>query len=138
MHSPSYRPVPFHLDRYPEEEMRRRALAFRELMNRRRSVRYFSDEPVQQALIEQAIRTAGTAPSGAHMQPWTFVAINDPAVKHRIRVAAEAEERTSYEGRMSEEWLQALATIGTTWEKPFLETVPWIVVIFDRLYGLDE
>jgi nitroreductase len=108
------------------------------MMNRRRSVRYFSDEPVRQALIEQAIRTAGTAPSGAHMQPWTFVAINDPAVKHRIRVAAEAEERTSYEGRMSEEWLQALAPIGTTWEKPFLETVPWIVVCFARLYGLDE
>lgn len=117
-------------------EMEQRATAFYELMNRRRSVRFFSDQPVPQHLIEQAIRTAGTAPSGAHRQPWRFVAISDPDLKHEIRVAAEKEEYESYNSRMNEEWLEALAPIGTTWEKPFLETVPWIVVCFAESYGI--
>lgn len=117
--------------------MRERADAFYDMMDRRRSVRFFSDESVPRKLIERAIQTAGTAPSGAHKQPWTFVAVSDPILKHRIRVAAEEEEKESYEERMSEEWLQALAPIGTTWEKPFLETVPWLVVCFAQHYGLD-
>lgn len=124
--------------RFPEPEMQRRSASFYEEMNRRRSVRFFSDQAVDRRLIENAIRTAGTAPSGAHRQPWRFVAINDPAIKHEVRVAAEKEEKESYEERMSEEWLQALAPIGTTWQKPFLETVPWIVVCFAELYGMDE
>ncbi len=128
--------IPFELERHPESEMSNRARSFYELMDRRRSVRFFSDEPVPKSLIEQAIKTASTAPSGAHMQPWTFVAISDPAVKREIRIAAEKEEKESYDGRMSEEWLQALAPIGTTWEKPFLETVPWIVVCFAQSFGL--
>ncbi|MEM6646421.1 MAG: nitroreductase family protein, partial [Bacteroidota bacterium] len=120
------------------DAMRERADAFYALMNRRRSVRFFSDQPVPQHLIEQAIRTAGTAPSGAHREPWRFVAVSDPALKREIRIAAEKEEYESYHGRMNQEWLDALAPIGTDWHKPFLETVPWIVVCFAELYGLDE
>lgn len=103
----------------------------------RRSVRDFSPEPVPREIIEIAMRCASTAPSGAHRQPWTFVAVADPAVKHAIRVAAEAEERENYEGgRMSAEWLAALAPLGTDWRKPFLETAPWLVVLFEQAYGV--
>ena len=95
----------------------------------------FSADPVPRQLIELAIRTASTAPSGAHQQPWTFVAVSDAAMKRRIRVAAEAEEKRSYEGRMSEEWLAALEPFGTDEHKPYLETVPWIVVLFEQIHG---
>ncbi len=111
---------------------------FYEFMNARRSVRFFSDREVPRSMIELAIRTASTAPSGAHHQPWTFVAVSDPAIKKQIRLAAEAEEKKSYAGRMPPEWLAALSPIGTTWEKPFLETVPWIVVAFEQRHGLNE
>jgi len=117
--------------------MLRRGRAFHEEMDRRRSVRCFSPDPVPRELIELAIRTASTAPSGAHRQPWKFVAVSDPALKREIRIAAEAEEYESYAGgRMPPEWLEALAPLGTHWEKPFLETVPWIVVVFEELYAL--
>ena len=109
---------------------------FRE-MDARRSVRDFSDRPVPRCLVELAIRTASTAPSGAHMQPWTFAAVSDPDLKRQIRHAAEAEERASYGGRMSDEWLDALAPLGTDWQKPFLETAPWLVVLFAQRTGLD-
>ena len=122
----------------PPDETRRRAESFFELMDRRRSLRHFSGEPVPRELIETAIRTASTAPSGAHRQPWQFVVVGDPGIKHQIRVAAEAEERKSYEERMPDEWLQALAPLGVDWHKPFLEIVPWIVVVFEELYGFDE
>jgi iodotyrosine deiodinase len=123
--------VPYAPPRLAEEEMRRRAGAFFAEMNARRSVRHFSPDPVPRDLIELAIRTASTAPSGAHRQPWRFVAVSDPETKRRIRVAAEEEERRSYEGgRMSAEWLEALAPLGTDWRKPFLEVVPWIVGLF--------
>ena len=118
------------------EESRRRGHARFETLDQRRSVRHFLADPVPRELVETAIRIASTAPSGAHMQPWTFVAISDPAMKARIREAAEEEERRSYEGRMSEEWLEALAPIGTDWNKPYLETVPWIVVLFAQRYGV--
>jgi iodotyrosine deiodinase len=130
--------VPLDSEALPPEEMAARAEAFFREMDRRRSVRDFSDRPVPRALIEWAIRTASTAPSGAHKQPWTFVAVSDPAAKRRIREAAEAEERASYGGRMSEEWLEALAPLGTTWEKPFLETAPWLVVLFAQRTGVGE
>lgn len=108
-------------------------------MERRRSVRMFSDEPVPRSLIEAAIRTASSAPSGAHMQPWTFVAVSNPAIKATIRKAAEQEEFESYEGgRMPEEWREALAPLGTDWRKPFLETAPWLVVAFAQSYGFHE
>ncbi len=124
--------------RHAPDETRRRADSFFELMDRRRSVRDFSAEPVPRELIETAVRTASTAPSGAHRQPWRFVVIGDPDIKHRIRVAAEVEERKSYEQRMPDEWLEALAPLSTDWHKPFLEIVPWIVVVFEELFGFDE
>ncbi len=133
-----YPQIPFSIQEHAPEEMAARAEAFYEEMNRRRSVRFFSGRSVPQDLIEQAILTASTAPSGAHRQPWRFVAVNDPALKHEIRVAAEKEERESYESRMSDEWLEALAPLGTDWQKPFLETVPWLVVCFAESYGIDE
>lgn len=103
----------------------------------RRSVRDFSDRPVPRRLIELAVEAASTAPSGAHRQPWTFVLVGDPIVKRRIREAAEEEERQNYlGGRMNQEWQDALEPLGTDWQKPFLETVPWIVVVFEQRYGL--
>jgi len=108
---------------------------FLELMERRRSVRLFSNEPVDVSLIELAVATASTAPSGAHKQPWTFVATNDPSLKSEIRAAAEEEERVNYlENRMNEEWQEALAPIGTDYHKEFLEVAPWIVVLFEQRY----
>ncbi len=106
------------------------ACRFFEVMNRRRSVREFSDRPVAPEVIEWIVRSAGTAPSGAHKQPWRFVAVSDPALKREIRVAAEAEEREFYERRATPEWLADLEPLGTDWHKPFLETAPWLIVVF--------
>ena len=129
--------VPYAFTPLPPEESVARSESFLAEMERRRSVRDFSERPVPRGLVERAIRTACTAPSGAHMQPWTFVAVSSPSVKREIRLAAEQEERASYGGRMSEEWLDALAPLGTDWRKPFLETAPWIVVLFAQRYGLN-
>lgn len=131
--------IPFSLKDFDPETRLARGAAFRDWLDRRRSVRYFTDEPVDRRCIELAIEAASTAPSGAHMQPWTFVAISDSVTKRKIRLAAEREEREFYEGgRATEEWLRALAPIGTDWEKPFLETVPWIVVVLEQLHSTDE
>lgn len=120
---------------YDADTMSARADDFYELMESRRSVRLFSDEPVDASLIERAVATASTAPSGAHKQPWTFVATNAVDVKKAIREAAEEEERTNYlDNRMNEEWQEALAPIGTDWHKEFLEVAPWIVVLFEQRY----
>ncbi|MDZ7645351.1 MAG: nitroreductase family protein [Woeseiaceae bacterium] len=122
---------------YPPEEMRARLQAFYEDLRRRRTVREFSDRPVPRDLIETALATAGTAPSGANLQPWHFVAISGAAAKRRIREAAEIEEREFYEHRASAEWLEALKPLGTDTHKPFLETAPWLIAVFlkkfDRL-----
>lgn len=126
-------------ERLDLQTQRERADAFFEEMNKRRSVRFFSDDPVPRDLVEQAIRTASTAPSGAHKQPWTFVLTGDPDIKRQIRVAAEEEERVNYEGgRLPEHWREDLEPLGTDWHKPFLETVPWIVVLFEQRYGIGE
>ncbi len=131
-----HRFVPHRPVRLPPELSLERGRSFYEGMNARRSVRQFSDDPVPREAIELAIRTAGTAPSGAHCQPWKFVVVDDPAIKRRIREAAEDEERRSYEGgRMSDEWLEALAPLGTDWRKPYLETVPYLVVVFEETQG---
>jgi iodotyrosine deiodinase len=132
------RRVPYRPTRLDPAEMDARAAALHEEMERRRSVREFSPDPVPARLIELAIRTASTAPSGAHQQPWTFVAVGDPHTRKHIRIAAEAEERRSYESRMSSEWLEALAPLGTNWQKPFLETAPWLVVLFEQVHGTLE
>ena len=129
--------VPLDFARLPPEVMERRATEFHAEMDRRRSVRDFSAEPVPRRLVDLAIRTASTAPSGAHRQPWRFVVIGDAATKRAIREAAEAEERENYEGgRLPQDWREALEPLGTGWEKPYLEAVPWIVVVFEERYGL--
>ena len=127
--------IPYRPERLPEGEMLRRAREFYEELDRRRSVRSFSPDPVPRELIEFAIRTASTAPSGAHKQPWRFVVVGDPAIKREVRIAAEAEEHKSYVGgRMPPDWLEALTPFGTSWEKPYLEIAPWLVVVFEELY----
>ena len=118
-------------------EMRSRAASFRDELERRRSVRMFSPEPVPRDLIELAIEAASSAPSGAHKQPWRFVAISDPGIKQQIRMAAEEEERVNYlDNRMNSEWQEALAPIGTDHHKEFLEVAPWRVVLFEQRYEL--
>lgn len=117
------------------EESLSRAEAFYQNMNRRRSVRFFSDEPLPEAIIEQIIATASTAPSGANKQPWTFVVVTDPDLKHEIRLAAEEEERTFYESRATPEWLSDLEPIGTDWHKEFLEVAPALIIVFRQRYG---
>jgi len=122
----------------PPEEMQSRARDFYELMNRRRSVRDFSARPIPSGVVEHCLLTAGTAPSGAHKQPWQFVVVRDPGVKRQIRLAAEEEEREFYGGRAPEDWLTALEPLGTDAHKPFLETAPCLVAIFARSYAESE
>jgi nitroreductase len=132
-----YPTVPYRSLNVAESERMDVAAHIFEEMDQRRSVRHFSDRDVPRELIETAIRAASTAPSGAHMQPWTFVLIGDTEVKRRIRIAAEDEERENYEGgRLPPHWREDLARLGTTSEKPFLETAPWLVVIFEQRYGI--
>jgi iodotyrosine deiodinase len=134
MTQPIFDPLVFeHCD---EPTMRARAREFRASMARRRTVRDFSQRPVPRTVIEDAVMTAASAPSGANQQPWTFVCIAEPAIKARIRAAAEAEERAFYEGRAGDEWLEALAPLGTDWRKPFLETAPWLIACFGQRYGI--
>jgi iodotyrosine deiodinase len=128
--------IPLDFERLDEATMRGRADAFLRVMQRRRSVRAFARAPVPLDVVRAAILAAGTAPSGAHMQPWTFVLGTDPALKRQIRAAAEAEERETYDRRMSDEWRAALAPLGTDWRKPFLEDAPALVVVFRQDYGL--
>jgi iodotyrosine deiodinase len=132
-----YPHIPLEFRRRPEAEMLDRGRAFLNTMRTRRSIRSFAPDPVPRECIELAIATAHTAPSGANRQPWHFVAVSDPAVKHRIREAAEAEEREFYEGgRATPEWLEALAPLGTAWEKTYLETAPWLVAVFKEIHGV--
>jgi iodotyrosine deiodinase len=107
-------------------------------MSERRSVRTFSAQPVPYELIENAVRTAGSAPSGAHQQPWTFVVVEDPAIKRRIRLAAEEEERRNYALRMPDDWLTALERLGTDWRKPHVEDAPYLIVVFEQAYGVED
>ena len=127
--------VPLAFTRCTPEESLARARAYYARMDRRRTTRHFSADPVPRELIELAIRTAGTAPSGAHQQPWTFVAVSDPTLKQQIREAAEVEERAFYAGRATPEWLEALAPLGTDESKPHLTDAPWVVVLFRQSYG---
>ena len=120
---------------YPVEEMERRAAEFCTEMARRRTVRQFSDRSVPRTVIERCLETAGSAPSGANRQPWHFAVVEDPGVKRAIRKAAEEEERTFYEGRAPDEWLEALEPLGTDRHKPFLETAPYLIAVFAQRYG---
>lgn len=133
--NPRFVPLPDHREVAPEE-MRRRAAAFLAEARRRRTVREFSGRAVPRHVIEDCLRAAGTAPSGANLQPWHFVAVSDPEIRSRIRAAAEREEREFYEHRAPKEWLDALAPLGTDASKPFLEVAPWLIAIFAESYGL--
>lgn len=130
--------VPLRYTPVEPEECLQRARRLYGQMDQRRSVRHFSDRPVSREVIEYLIRTAATAPSGAHKQPWTFVAVSDPDLKAEIRRAAEEQERRSYEHRMAPEWLEALEPLGVDWHKPFLETAPWLVLVFKQTVELLE
>jgi nitroreductase len=123
---------------YSLEEMRQRARSFYKDMKRRRTIRDFSDREVPRDIIEDCIKTAGTAPNGANKQPWHFAVVSDPDVKKEIRQAAEEEEREFYENRATEEWLEALAPLGTDPNKPFLEEAPYLIAIFSERYGIKE
>ena len=118
------------------DEQLRRSRDYTERMLTRRTVRDFSSRTVPYELIENALKVAGSAPSGANQQPWTFVVVSDPAIKRKIRIAAEAEEKDSYQRRMSREWLDALAHLGTDWRKPHIEEAPYLIVVFRQAYGV--
>jgi len=120
---------------YPLDEMRERLANFYTELQRRRTVRDFAARPVPRDIIETALRAAGTAPSGANLQPWHFVVVGGAETKHRIRIAAEAEEREFYAHRASPEWLAALEPLGTDANKPFLETAPWLIAVFVQKFG---
>ncbi len=123
---------------YSDEEMKQRSGEYYDYMNSRRSIRHFSDKDIPVEVIENIIKTAGTAPSGAHKQPWKFCAVSDPELKSRIREAAEKEEKENYNTRMSERWLKDLAPLGTDTYKEFLEIAPWLIVVFKEVYEIDE
>lgn len=125
-------------EQYPENEMLEKTKTYFEFMDTRRSVRQFSDKLIPLNILENIIKTASTAPSGAHKQPWTFCLIQSPRIKHKIRKAAEAEEAQSYSQRMSETWLRDLAPLGTNADKPFLETAPYLIVVFKKPYEIDK
>ena len=132
---PRFIPLPY--ERLAESEQLAASTAFLEQLRRRRTVREYSREPVPWELVENAIAAAASAPSGANQQPWTFVVVSNPDLKRRIREAAEAEERESYEHRMPPEWLKLLERLGTDWRKPHLEDAPYVIVVFEQTYGLD-
>ena len=121
---------------FPVEEMKQRAIEFRQEMQRRRTVRHFSNRPVPREVIEECLLTAGLAPNGANLQPWHFVVVSDPKVKREIRIAAEQEENEFYHRRAPQEWLDALSVIGTDEYKPFLEMAPYLIVIFGKNHSL--
>jgi nitroreductase len=134
---PEPRFVPYRPARVPLDEVAARATGFVAEMETRRSVRMFAPDPVPRSVIDDLVRAASTAPSGAHRQPWTFVVVGDLATKRLIRQAAEDEERENYEGgRLPPDWREALEPLGTDWHKPYLETVPWIVVLFEQRWGI--
>lgn len=135
--SSQYNFIPLDFPRLAPATQQGRVEEFFELMKRRRTVREFSSEPVPLALLEVAIKTAGTAPSGANQQPWHFVIVANSEIKRQIRFAAEAEERDNYGGRFPDEWLRALAPLGTDWHKEFLEVAPYLIVVFKQDYGLE-
>ncbi|MCB9418593.1 MAG: nitroreductase family protein [Ardenticatenaceae bacterium] len=128
--------VPLEFEELPVAEMRQRAADFYAQMKRRRTVRDFSDRPVPRDIIETCLLVAGTAPNGANLQPWHFVVVSDTVVKRKIREAAEAEEREFYQRRATEEWLEALAPLGTDASKPFLEIAPYLIAIFAQSYEI--
>ena len=128
--------IPYKIPKLEIEEVVQRSRSYYSNIDKRRTIRHFSDKPVSKEVIENIIMTASSAPSGAHKQPWTFCAVSNPKIKKEIRIAAEKEEYESYNGRMSEEWLRDLAPLGTDWNKPFLEIAPWLIIVFRKAYEI--
>jgi len=133
-----YKHVKYSHDYLEENEIIERSQSFYNRLDSRRSVREFSDDPIPKEVIENIIKTASTAPSGAHKQPWSFCAVSNPVLKSKIREAAEEEEKKSYDNRMSDRWLKDLAPLATDMNKPFLEKAPWLIIAFKRAYEFDE
>lgn len=129
--------IPYNQITMEPQEMYERSVSFFNLMDKRRTLREFSDREVPLEILENILRTASSAPSGAHKQPWTFCVVGDPEIKKQIREAAEKEEYDNYHGRMSEEWLQDLEPFETDWNKPFLENAPWLIVVFKKVYDIE-
>ncbi len=130
--------VAYTRDTYEPEEMIERSSTYFHWLNTRRTVRDYADKPVPKEVIENIIKSASTAPSGAHKQPWIFCVVSNPALKKEIRIAAEEEEKESYARRMSDEWLEDLEHLGTNWEKPFLEIAPYLIIVFKKVYDFDD
>ncbi|OHX67820.1 nitroreductase family protein [Flammeovirga pacifica] len=130
--------IPYKHEKLSEEEIIELSRKNLDKIFKRRSLREFSDQAVPKEVIENIIKAAGAAPSGANKQPWMFCAVTDPEMKKKIRVAAEKEEYEGYHGRMSEEWLEDLKPFGTDWNKPFLEKAPWLIIVFKQVYEIDE
>ena len=133
-----YKHLAYHIDTFSEKELILKSEAFHKWLDKRRSVREFSDKPIPRQVIENLIKSASTAPSGAHKQPWTFCAVSNRKLKTQIRKEAEIEEKESYENRMSERWKKDLEPLGTDMNKPFLEIAPWLIVAFKKVYEYDE
>jgi len=133
-----FRHIPYKAESFSAEEMIQRSEEFYHFLDSRRSVRHFSDEKVPEEVIRNIIRSAGTAPSGAHKQPWKFCVVSNSKLKSKIRAAAEKEEQENYNIRMSERWLKDLAPLGTDTNKEFLETAPWLIIVFKEVYELNE
>jgi len=130
--------IPLEFERHNPDEMTVRAKAFRALLEKRRTVRDYSDEAIPESVILDAVAAANSAPSGANKQPWHFAVIKDPDIKRQIRAAAEEEERAFYSGRHGMDWVDEVARLGTNADKPFLETAPYLIIIFRQPYGLEE
>ncbi|XP_034018573.1 iodotyrosine deiodinase 1 [Thalassophryne amazonica] len=128
--------VPYSLPRYPVQTMQERSHDFYCLMNQRRTVRFISPEPVPRDIIEKVIHTAGTAPSGAHTEPWTFVVVSDSETKHQIRLIVEEEEEINYRQRMGDKWVYDLAKLKTNWIKEYLDVAPYLILIFKQIHGI--
>ncbi|MBD3639084.1 MAG: nitroreductase family protein [Crocinitomicaceae bacterium] len=130
--------IPYNVPSYSTEETIKKSREFYEFMNKRRSVREYSDKDIPQEVIENLVKTAGTAPSGANKQPWTFCIIRNSELKHKVRKLAEEEEEKNYEGRMSERWIKDLEPLGTDPIKEFIDVAPWVIIVLKRSYDFDE
>ena len=130
--------IAYKKESYDESVILNKSIEFQHWLNLRRTVREFSDKPIAKEVISNLLLSASTAPSGAHKQPWTFCVVSDKELKSKIRIAAELEEKESYENRMTDEWLKDLAPLGTDWHKPFLEKAPYLIIIFKRNYEIKE
>lgn len=133
-----YKHIRYVMENFSEEEVIQKSEVFYKEIDKRRSVRDFSDKKIPKQVIDNLIKSASTAPSGAHKQPWTFCVVQNPEIKKQIRLAAEKEERESYEGRMNEEWVNDLMPLGTDWQKPFLETAPYLIIVFKKPFDVDN